>query len=711
MMAEEDNPASNLSCASDTVSQSESPVQNDDSCKLSEAGNLSQISALYEKYKAQCTEVERLEKQNSEYREQLLKTIRERESAEESLRIYRSEKVSKFDELERKLLEYEYQLKACKDRSAAQEAHHAKIIGDVTAKMNGTIAQLSKKCDIAEREKNDAVVRYATREAELMHLKSNLEKLEAEKASLITEKDALIESTKYQHLQDYKQAVEVARKELESEKLLRAQDEETLTITTKRLEAVQTVVTELRSMLEQSQKQLAKESEEKLALKSEHEKLLHQIDNDGKNRETVESVYKKVSDELSRLREENESMKVELAMVVGECREVKDQLSIEKERHKNALNELCSLKDIKSQIDSSVRRVEEAEREVREAIEDRDQAELEASECRKQTERMLTITEQLTDKNSLLSSECDSLRAKNLAAATRLIEVEGELRRSKDRADETQKELEYVKVTTNAEISSLREELNSKIAKVQELSRFLDEARNEKEVLKKKNASNIKELRAELISLRKAQAHLVHDTGREGNESTSFLPIANGGSSSSRASSICSIDTGGRALANPPSPVEDASHMQQQMVEKIVKLQRQLARKQDKVEFLEEHVRQCTEELRKKTKIIQNYALREEASLLLPESDSLSQLFAMCEVVEVPLARRKSGTTLMGSIFGNAVGKSEVDLATEVNSRLQAVLEDTLYKNITLKNNVDTLGEEISRLSRENRQLALSKAT
>lgn len=39
----------------------------------------------------------------------------------------------------------------------------------------------------------------------------------------------------------------------------------------------------------------------------------------------------------------------------------------------------------------------------------------------------------------------------------------------------------------------------------------------------------------------------------------------------------------------------------------------------------------------------------------------------------------------MGSIFGNAVGKSEVDLATEVNSRLQAVLEDTLYKNITLK--------------------------
>lgn len=43
-------------------------------------------------------------------------------------------------------------------------------------------------------------------------------------------------------------------------------------------------------------------------------------------------------------------------------------------------------------------------------------------------------------------------------------------------------------------------------------------------------------------------------------------------------------------------------HVQQQMIEKIVKLQRQLARRQDKIEFLEEHVRQCTQELLKKTK-------------------------------------------------------------------------------------------------------------
>lgn len=49
-------------------------------------------------------------------------------------------------------------------------------------------------------------------------------------------------------------------------------------------------------------------------------------------------------------------------------------------------------------------------------------------------------------------------------------------------------------------------------------------------------------------------------------------------------------------------PIFVTDHVRQQMIEKIVKLQRQLARRQNKIEFLEEHVQQCTQELLKKTK-------------------------------------------------------------------------------------------------------------
>ncbi|VDK28529.1 unnamed protein product [Gongylonema pulchrum] len=72
-----------------------------------------------------------------------------------------------------------------------------------------------------------------------------------------------------------------------------------------------------------------------------------------------------------------------------------------------------------------------------------------------------------------------------------------------------------------------------------------------------------------------------------------------------------------------------------------------------------------------------------------------------------------SPSSLMRNLFlsgtNGADKKLEHEFPAEVNSRLQAVLEDALHKNIMLKKNIDTLGEEISRLSRENRQLALSR--
>jgi len=42
-----------------------------------------------------------------------------------------------------------------------------------------------------------------------------------------------------------------------------------------------------------------------------------------------------------------------------------------------------------------------------------------------------------------------------------------------------------------------------------------------------------------------------------------------------------------------------------------------------------------------------------------------------------------------------------LELSLEINKKLQAVLEDTLLKNITLKDSLSTLGEEVSRMAME----------
>ncbi len=52
------------------------------------------------------------------------------------------------------------------------------------------------------------------------------------------------------------------------------------------------------------------------------------------------------------------------------------------------------------------------------------------------------------------------------------------------------------------------------------------------------------------------------------------------------------------------------------LVEKIVKLQRNLARKQEKIEFMEDHVSTMVEEMKKKNRLLQHYILQEESGAL-----------------------------------------------------------------------------------------------
>ncbi len=60
----------------------------------------------------------------------------------------------------------------------------------------------------------------------------------------------------------------------------------------------------------------------------------------------------------------------------------------------------------------------------------------------------------------------------------------------------------------------------------------------------------------------------------------------------------------------------------QVLVDKIVKLQRVMAKKQEKVDFMEEHISTLLEEVKKKNRIIQHYVMKAESgALVTTESD------------------------------------------------------------------------------------------
>ena len=107
-------------------------------------------------------------------------------------------------------------------------------------------------------------------------------------------------------------------------------------------------------------------------------------------------------------------------------------------------------------------------------------------------------------------------------------------------------------------------------------------------------------------------------------------------------------------------------------------------------------------------RVIQAYAMNEEVGQFTSE---------MQDAIKREMSR-KTGS-IMSTLYNNNSnnmnktaqlmnGNMTMELCTEINGKLQALLEDTLIKNLTLKENLETLGQEISRLSKENRQIKLN---
>ena len=102
----------------------------------------------------------------------------------------------------------------------------------------------------------------------------------------------------------------------------------------------------------------------------------------------------------------------------------------------------------------------------------------------------------------------------------------------------------------------------------------------------------------------------------------------------------------------------------QVMIEKIVKLQKSCAKRQEKVDFLEEHVEQLLAEVKKKNKVIQHYAMNIQPGALISEESDLHK----------GVMTQQGG--IMSSIYGSKVKDSgmTLDLSMEMNKKLQEIL-------------------------------------
>ncbi|XP_028391499.1 coiled-coil domain-containing protein 186-like [Dendronephthya gigantea] len=330
-------------------------------------------------------------------------------------------------------------------------------------------------------------------------------------------------------------------------------------------------------------------------------------------------------------------------------------------------------------------------------------------------EKMTAKCTQLQSTLSVIQAQNEAMNKENEELKTKCSDLESDNKRlSSSLKSETQ--------AKRVQESELQGKLEEKTKAVQELATSLEDVKNDLKVTKKKNAAHLKDITRQLQqskrkvdsleknsnskdrldsdsrtsssgSLDKADNVTPHSSMNNTHYPPASPPaygINNGGVSLYNSNDLMSteVEVKTKSSHNKISNHE-LDHEKSIMLSKICELQKVHAKKCEKLDFLTEHNNTLVDEIAKKNKIIQNYMMKEDSGQLTSTD---------YDEKKAKLAKNRG---VMSSVYSSKATDSTMtlELSLEINSKLQALLEDTILKNITLKESIETLGDEVARLS------------
>ncbi|XP_065565567.1 coiled-coil domain-containing protein 186-like isoform X1 [Artemia franciscana] len=633
----------------------------------------------------------------------------------------------------------------------------------VRSELKQQVDVLKRHLAAATKEKEAIVVKYAQREHGALKLELQIETLEKRLADSSRERDSLLMKIKNLNgdksltcqLIDQKCAELLAvRRDLATVKDELSSRDNRLKMSEAKLKEERDANREMKSRLELLSHRIKeqkddfdlkikdmqevlknyKSAEENKTVMAEEERIEHQakviVENQYKQNEL--SQYKLLLKSFESLKEQENARTEELKLVRSQVENSKDEcqkltntiVSLNEEitqinlKNSGLRNELQKMESVKLELEKEKERANDLEADIKNLNEIIQHLREElAVSCDREAEA-LAFSEKLTEANVELRStltvtegkvqqmvsEHDAIMEKAHCLEKDLVSYKNQLE------EETSKRLEETQI--------LAVKLAEKTLQLDSKKKEIDELKGEIAIIKKKQSASIKEMGKELNRLRRRGEHTesIHSNG----EVVSL---------GSRTSSTGSLNTTGLSIEVPrqssPSPLslngvapeenghimnfDDLEDKQQFFIDKILKLQRGNARKTEKVEFLEEHVKSLTEEIKKKNKILTSYFLKEEAGGLSSERSDKVKLSQAKKLAAIEMAKHGG---VMASLYSSRVtdNSMSLELSLEINRKLQALLEDTLLKNITLKESLNTLGEEVARVSQDYQKLLKAKS-
>jgi len=602
---------------------------------------------------------------------------------------------------------------------------------------NKKIGELKKAFEAANRDKESMVIKYAMGEKDIMIAKRGKEEVEKRLKESLKDKEGLqykvktlgTERTRLMGVcesraQDFLMARKEGDKLKEEAKTQEArvkalevkvkaevdaheQTRESLNTTFKQLCELQGSIDEMKAEAETMIAAAKVEGEEikrKGAEQEAEQSVKLMIDSvAAAELDTVRKRQKEVVQENNELSQKVQSLQQELATT-------NRTLASTKEAEAKLRAELVDLYAKCAELESAVLQVEREkekaaalEVEVTRLREEGAEVQADMVACRRKEAELLEFTRKLTDKNVSLQSEFSSIEVRAKQVEEREVQMSASLSRSEAALLEVTSRLEEEASKRREETELLARKLAEKTRAGEVDRQAVIDVRAEMEVVKRQNQARLKELTKELAATKKKLDNQA-ETLSIGVEETSLGSRCSSSSSLHRGEDVSPSNVGRPEISKEVvrdsregmdreiKKVKEGAETQQMLVEKIVGLQRACARRQEKLDFLEEHVEQLLAEIKKKNRVIQHYLMSLEPGALISEESDIHKAVV-----------GSAGVGVMASLYGSKVteGGMTLELSLEINKKLQAVLEDTLLKNITLKDNLSTLGEEVSKMAME----------
>ncbi|XP_061314659.1 coiled-coil domain-containing protein 186 isoform X2 [Pezoporus flaviventris] len=651
---------------------------------------------VQEKYLEQEQTIRKLIKENKKHQELILEICSEKENLKDELK--------KRTETEKQHLNIIKQAnKKCEEARHEKETMVMKYVRGEKESLD-----LRKEKETLERRVRDAnkeIEKHTNKIKQLSQEKGRLHQLYETKDGEATRLNREIEKLKEEinsHVIKVKWAQNKLKTEMDSHKETKERLKDAMTKLTEAKEEADQIRKNCQEMIktyQESEEIKSNELDAKLRVtrgelekqiqeKSDHLEVHHAKI---KELEDLKRTFKEGMDELRTLRTKVKCLEDERLRTEDELSKYKEIINRQKSEIQNLLDRVKTVDRLQDQHQRDEQEISALKEEIdgfNSLIADL-QKDIEGS--RKRESELLIFTEKLTSKNAQLQSENNSLQSQVDKLSYSERELQNQLECVQQTKDDLATRLQKEQDQRKLEVETLQAQLASEQKELAALKTHVDELKDELATQKRKHAANLKDL-AKQLQLARRKLDQMENGNYDKEVSSMGSRSSSSGSLNARSSNEDrSPENTGSSVAVDSFPEVDKAVL----VERILRLQKAHARKNEKMEFMEDHIKQLVEEIRKKTKIIQSYILREEAGTLSSEASDFNK---------VHLSRRGG---IMASLYTSHPADSglTLELSLEINRKLQAVLEDTLLKNITLKENLQTLGTEIERLIKHKHEL------